>query len=310
MAKIEEFFYPSANGINRVHAVKVTPENGQIKGVVQIAHGIAEHIGRYEEFMCFLADNGFAVFGNDHLGHGKSYSTEIQKGFFALKDGWNTVVKDMVKLHDIAKEQYPEVPYIMFGHSMGSFLTRTYIIDYPDKYDLAILSGTGHQGKLLLMSGCAIANLLCRINGENSDGKALNDIAFGSYLNKIPNAKTPFDWLSTVDENVRKYINDENCGFVAKTGLYRDMMNGIKYITDQDNINKMCKEKPVYFMSGSDDPVGDYGKGVEKAYNCFKKACLTDVKMRIYPNGRHEMLNESNKEQVYKDILDWINAHI
>lgn len=309
MAEFSDFTFESSTGKNTIHA-RVCKPDGDIKGVVQIAHGIAEHINRYDEFMSFLAENGFVAVGNDHLGHGQSYKTPEEKGIFALKDGWNYVVKDMVKLHDIMAEQYPDVPYIMFGHSMGSFLTRNYIIDYPEKFDMAVLSGTGHQSKGLITAGNVMASLLVAVNGADSDGKALNDIAFGSYCKKIDNPETGFEWLSVNPDNVKKYITDENCGFVCKTGLYRDMMKGIKYITDQTNIKKMDVGKPVYFMSGKEDPVGDYGAGVEKAYKAFCSAGCKDVMIRLYENGRHEMLNETNKDEVMTDILNWINSKI
>ena len=309
MAKIEEFSFESATGKNTIYAKKYIPE-GEVKGIVQIAHGIAEHIDRYDEFMTFLSDNGFVAVANDHLGHGKTAKDASEKGVFCEKNGWHTVVADMVTLHDIMAAYYPGVKYIMFGHSMGSFLTRTYIIDYPDKYDLAILSGTGHQGKALLMGGNLISNILIKSKGYRSDGQKLNDIAFGSYLNKIENPRTPFDWLTTVDEVVDKYIADENSGFVASSGLYGDMMKGLKYITNTANMAKMNPDKPVYFMSGKDDPVGDYGKGVETAYKCFCKAGLKDVSIKLYDGGRHEMLNESNKKDVMNDILEWINSKI
>ena len=309
MPEFFDFEFPSSTGKNTLHGRKCLPD-GEVKAVVQIAHGIAEHINRYDDFAAFLASNGYAVYGNDHLGHGQSIKSPAEQGVFCDKAGWNTVVKDMVKLHDIASAENPGKPYVMFGHSMGSFLTRTFIIDYPDKFDAVILSGTGHQGKALITGGNLIAKLLIKLNGYASDGQKLNDIAFGSYLDKIENAKTPFDWLSANEENVQKYIADPLCGFVCKTGLYGDMMQGIKYITDTANIAKMNTGKPVYFMSGKDDPVGDYGKGVEKAYECFKKAGCRDVMIRLYENGRHEMLNESNKEKVYQDILNWLSEKV
>ena len=309
MAEFKDFYFESSSYKHRIHARCCLPE-GKVKGVVQIAHGIAEHINRYDEFAAFLAANGFAVYGNDHLGHGQSIGKAEEKGRFTENNGWNTVVNDMVKLHDIASAQFPGVPYIMFGHSMGSFLTRTYIIDHSDKFDLAVLSGTGHQSKLLVIGGNLMADTLVKLKGYKADGKALNDLAFGSYLNKIENPKTAFDWLSVSEENIKKYLEDELCGFVCSMGLYADMMHGIKYITNMKNIKKMDVTKPIYFMSGKDDPVGDYGAGVEKAYKCFCDAGVRDVTIRLYDGGRHEMLNETNREDVYKDILNWINSKI
>lgn len=309
MPSFQDFYFQSSTGRTSIHALKCVPD-GKPRAVVQIAHGIAEHIDRYRPFMEFLADNGFVAAGNDHLGHGKSIRVPEEQGFFAEKDGWWRVVDDMDKLHDIMSNEYPELPYVLFGHSMGSFLTRTYLIKHPDKYDGVILSGTGHQSPALVLGGNAAASVMAKLNGAMGDGAKLDSLAFGTYLNKIENPRTKFDWLSRDTEQVDKYIADPLCGFVGKIGLYRDMMQGIKFITDKKNIAQMNKEKPVYFMSGNGDPVGDYGKGVERAYNAFCDAGLHDVFMRLYPGGRHEMLNETNKEQVYQDILNWLNEKI
>lgn len=309
MPSFQDFYFQSSTGRTSIHALKCVPD-GKPRAVVQIAHGIAEHIDRYRPFMEFLADNGFVAAGNDHLGHGKSIRVPEEQGFFAEKDGWWRVVDDMDKLHDIMSKEYPELPYVLFGHSMGSFLTRTYLIKHPDKYDGVILSGTGHQSPALVLGGNVAASVMAKLNGAMGDGTKLDSLAFGSYLIKIENPRTKFDWLSRDAEQVDKYIADPLCGFVGKIGLYRDMMQGIKFITDKKNIAQMNKEKPVYFMSGDGDPVGDYGKGVERAYKAFCDAGLHDVFMRLYPGGRHEMLNETNKEQVYQDILNWLNEKI
>lgn len=309
MPSFQDFYFQSSTGRTSIHALKCVPDS-KPRAVVQIAHGIAEHIDRYRPFMEFLADNGFVVAGNDHLGHGKSIRVPEEQGFFAEKDGWWRVVDDMDKLHDIMSNEYPELPYVLFGHSMGSFLTRTYLIKHPDKYDGVILSGTGHQSPALVLGGNAAASVMAKLSGAMGDGAKLDSLAFGTYLNKIENPRTKFDWLSRDTEQVDKYIADPLCGFVGKIGLYRDMMQGIKFITDKKNIAQMNKEKPVYFMSGDGDPVGDYGKGVERAYKAFCDAGLHDVFMRLYPGGRHEMLNETNKEQVYQDILSWLNEKI
>ena len=309
MPSFQDFYFQSSTGRTSIHALKCVPD-GKPRAVVQIAHGIAEHIDRYRPFMEFLAGSGFVVAGNDHLGHGKSIRVPEEQGFFAEKDGWWRVVDDMDKLHDIMSKEYPELPYVLFGHSMGSFLTRTYLIKHPDKYDAVILSGTGHQSPALVLGGNAAASVMAKLNGAMGDGTKLDSLAFGSYLSKIENPRTKFDWLSRDAEQVDKYIADPLCGFVGKIGLYRDMMQGIKFITDKKNIAQMNKEKPVYFMSGDGDPVGDYGKGVERAYKAFCDAGLHDVFMRLYPGGRHEMLNETNKEQVYQDILNWLNEKL
>lgn len=309
MAVFKDVYFDSSNGKNKVRALICVPE-GEVKGVIQIAHGIAEHIDRYRDFMEYLAGNGFVVAGDDHLGHGKTMTGEEDKGQFSDKDGWNCVVKDLVSLHDLMVTEYPGINYIVFGHSMGSFLMRTYIADYPSKYDMAIISGTGHQGKLLVTAGNIIAQNTIKKKGYDSDGTSLNNLSMGGYQKRIKNPRTDCDWLSRDEAQVDKYVADETCGFTAKAGLYADMLKGVKYVTDMNNIRKIRKDKPVLFISGDMDPVGEYGKGVKKAYGCFKKAGIADVTMKLYPEGRHEMLNELNKDEVYKDILDWISERL
>lgn len=309
MPKFEDFWFESSTGCNRIHALKCVPDT-EPRAVVQIAHGVADHIGRYRDFMRFLAENGFVAVGNDHLGHGETYQGMEELGFFAEKDGWNHVVEDMDRLREQMRRLYPDLPYIFFGHSMGSFLTRTYLIQHPEKYDAAILSGTGHMNPALVLGGYLAADLLVRRKGVHASGASLNDMAFGSYCSKIPNPRTPFDWISRDPAAVDRYIADPYCGFACKAGLYRDMMGGIRFITEQKNIDRMSKEQPIYFMSGDADPVGDYGEGVQRAYDAFCKAGLHDVTIRLYPDGRHEMLNEVNREKVYQDILNWLNSRL
>ena len=309
MPRFEDFSFASSTGKNTIHALQCLPE-GEPKAIVQIAHGIGEHIERYRPFMAFLAENGYLAVGNDHLGHGKSIANPAEQGFFAEKDGWDHVVADMDKLHDLMRMQYKDIPYIFFGHSMGSFLTRTYLIRHPDKYDAAIISGTGHQARAMVLGGYAAASFFVKKEGARAVGTTLNNIAFGSYNKGYENPRTIYDWLSRDPAVPDAYAADPLCGFIATNGLFRDMMGGIKFITDQKNIDAMNKEKPVYFMSGDADPVGENGKGVTKAYRCFCKAGLRDVTIRLYPGGRHEMLNETNKEQVYQDILNWIKEKV
>lgn len=309
MATFQDFYYLSSTGTNRIYAKLCLPE-GRPRGVIQIAHGISEHVERYCDFMSFLADNGFVVAANDHLGHGRSIERPEDQGVFAEKDGWSYAVADMKLLHDQMSERYPALPYIFFGHSMGSFLTRNYLFRYPDAYTHAILSGTGQQNPLVLKVGTLLANAIVRKNGPRSDGTTLNKLAFGSYLDRIPVPRTEFDWLSRDYDQVDRYVADPLCGFVASSSLYRDMMEGIGLISQPKNLEKMNKSVPVYFMSGDEDPVGDYGKGVEKAYQAFCKAGMRDVMIRLYPRGRHEMLNERNREDVYRDILNWLNEKV
>lgn len=309
MPTFRDFYFDSSTGKNKLHARMCVPD-AEPKAIVQIMHGIAEYIERYDDFMMFLASNGFIVVGDDHLGHGKSIEKEEQKGFFADENGWEYAVCDEEILRLAMKNNYPELPMVVFGHSMGSFLARTHLIKYPGAFDAAIISGTGNQGKALVTGGLTMGNMVVGLKGPHYYSDFLNNLAFGSYNKIYENAKTTHDWLTRDEEVVAKYIADPLCGFVPSCSLFRDMMVGVSFITNVKNQQAMKKEVPVLFMSGSMDPVGECGKGVKIAFENFKKVGMQDVSMKLYEGGRHEMLNEINKDEVYADVLAWLNSKI
>ncbi len=309
MPTFKDFYFNSSTGKNKIHARMCVPD-AEPRAIVQIIHGIAEYIDRYDEFMSFLADNGIIAVGTDHLGHGKSIESEEQTGFFAYDNGWDYAVRDEEVLRLAMHENYPELPIIVFGHSMGSFMARTLLIRYPDAFNAAIISGTGNQGAALVNGGLFMGNLVTGLKGAHHYSKFLNNLAFGSYNKIYDNPKTEYDWLSRDEANVQKYIDDPLCGFIPSCSLFRDMMTGVKFITNKKNLTAMNKDMPVYFMSGDMDPVGECGKGVQKAYNNFLEAGMKDVSIKLYPGGRHEMLNEINKDEVYTDILTWLGSKI
>lgn len=310
MVRINEFSFLSANGTDRIYAAEWLPENGVPRAVLQIAHGIVEYIGRYDEFARFMAENGVAVVGNDHLGHYKSASNKEDLGFFAEKNGWQTAVSDMHTLYLTESDKFKGVPYFLLGHSMGSFLARTYIIEHRGNLAGCILSGTGNQSSVLCNAGLAAAALEKARIGVRGRSKLLRSLMFGAYNNRFKPTRTGSDWISRDTEIVDKYVKDEYCTFIPTVGLISDMLGGIKYITDTKNIGRVEKDLPIYLFSGEDDPVGDYGKGVKLAYEAYKNAGCGDVEMKLYPGGRHEMLNEINREEVYADILTWISKKL
>ena len=303
------FYFPSSDGKTTVHAEEWLPE-GMPKAVLQIAHGVAEYIGRYNDFATFLAENGIAVVGEDHLGHGKTASEDEPHVYFAKKDGWNKVVFDIHYLREMYGGKFPNVPCFLMGHSMGSFLARTYLIKFPGDVDGAIIMGTGHQGAALVAGGKAVGKFIGEVFGYERPHDVVTKLAFGSYNKGIKNARTPFDWLSVNEENVDKYIADPMCGEDASVGLFLDMIGGIEFIRKQENVDKMDVTKPVLFISGEADPVGDFGKGVKAAFATFDKAGVKDLSCKLYPGLRHEILNENGKEKVYKYILDWLSERI
>lgn len=309
MSKFTEFRFPSSNRQNEIFVRLCEPEVPP-RAIVQIAHGVAEHSGRYLAFMEFLANHGFVVAADDHLGHGQSVKDDSELGYFAEKDGWACVVEDLHTLHEKLKKDYPGIPAFLFGHSMGSFLTRTYIIRYPDDLSGAIICGTGQQAGALVAGGLVASSIVCSFKGKKCQSNFLNGLAFGSYNKEFEPKRTICDWLSRDEALVDAYIADPLCGFTATAGLFHDMMTGIAFISKQKNIEKMRKDLPIFFISGEKDPVGENGKGVKKAYDAFQKAGMKDTTIKLYPDCRHELLNELNKEEVMSDILGWLNEKL
>ncbi len=304
-----EFSFPSHSGLTQIHVNQWLPSSGDIRGVVQIAHGVAEYGKRYEDFAEYLCGQGFAVFANDHLGHGKSLIPNRPRVYLGEENGWWNVVEDMEKLRCLIAEQFPHVPVYLFGHSMGSFLTRTHMIVHPGSYDGYILCGTGHPGAMTVSSGKFLADRKISKYGKAAYSPMLDKMAFGNYNKKFAPNRTSFDWGSLNEENVDAYLADPLCGGDTSLGLFRDMFEGLRYITRRDNADRMDKEAPVLFISGADDPVGDMGKGVKKACNMFKSVGVKDVEMKLYPKLRHEILNEKENREIYGDVGKWLDAH-
>ena len=309
MANRKEFYFPSSDGVTQIHAAEWLPDGG-VRGVYQIAHGVAEYALRYEPFAEFLTEKGFAVVANDHIGHGLSVAEGAARLWFGEKDGWTHVVDDMYALRNLTAQKYPGLPYFLMGHSMGSFLTRTYLIRHPGTVKAAIIMGTGQQPGFIVAGGKIAANFFGKKYGFDRFNPTVDGLAFGSYNKPFEPKRTDYDWLSANPENVDAYIADPLCGGQATVGLFRDMLGGIGFISKPSNLAQMDKDMPVFFISGAMDPVGDLGKGTTKAYESFRKAGVKDVTLKLYPGLRHEILNEKEKDQVRADILAWVEKHL
>lgn len=307
MVKISDFRFKSSNGVNDIHCRQWIP-NGVVKGVIQIVHGVAEYIERYHDTASFLAENGYLVAGDDHLGHGYSIQDESELGWFGEKDGWMTIVQDEKKLRDLLASWYPGVPMILLGHSMGSFMARTYLGLYPADFDACILSGTGWQPGIVCRVGLALAEKEIEQHGSRYRSKKLRNIAFGSYLKGIENPIGANDWISRDENVIRKYDADPLCGFEASAGLMRDMMMGLNLICRDKHMEKMNKCTPILFLSGAEDPVGGWSKGVKKTAARFRWLAMRDVTVKLYSGARHEMFNELNRCEAWRDMLCWIRA--
>lgn len=300
-----DFFFKSGSGA-RLHGCRWTPDS-QVRAVLQIVHGIAEYVERYDGFANFLNRQGILVVAEDHMGHGKSISQECPQGYFA--GGWQTAVDDTYRLTRDTMAEFRDVPFILFGHSMGSFMARTILAKYPDSgITAAVICGTGWQPAPVLAAGKAACALVCRAKGERAPSPLLQAMAFGTYNRKVEHPRTPYDWISRDNSVVNAYKADPLCGFTPTAGLMRDMMEGIAYIQREENLARMGKALPVLFIAGGDDPVGSYGAGVRTAAEAFRKAGMERVDVRIYPLCRHELLNEINREEIMDDVSRWIDG--
>ena len=304
-----EFTFLSADGKTPIHAVEWLPE-GQVRAVLQISHGVAEYILRYEPFAEYLTARGFAVVGHDHLGHGQSVAEGSARLYFGPKGSWNWVVDDIDQRRNLAKEKFPQVPYFLLGHSMGSFLARTYLIRYPGAVDAVVIMGTGQMPPAVIAGGMAVAAEEARRVGEDQVSPLVDKLSFDAYNKRFAPNRTGFDWLSLNQDNVDRYIADPLCGGNASTGLFLEMLGGLSFIAKPRNLKRMNLNIPVLFISGEMDPVGDCGKGVQRAYESFRKAGVRDVSLKLYPELRHEILNETCRETVYDDIYQWLAAKV
>lgn len=280
------------------------------KAVVQISHGMAEHIDRYDRFARELVAQNYIVYGNDHRGHGVTSDLNNSIGYFADKNGFEKVVQDMKKLTDIIKAEYPNVPIILFGHSMGSFLSRRYIQLYGNELTGVILSGTGGDPGLMGKIGKIAASREIKKKGRKTPSPLMNNLTFGSYNKAFKPARTDFDWLTRDTKEVDQYIADPYCGGVFSAGFFYDLLDGLQTINKPEHISSIPADLPIFFISGSLDPVGANTKGVLKTFQAFKQAGLKNVTYKFYENGRHEMLNETNKEEVQTDIIQWIENFV
>jgi len=308
MMALEEFFLTAHDG-QKIAAFAWTPSE-KVKAVLQISHGMAEYALRYSGFAEYLNSHGVVVLANDHRGHYKTAGSHERIGFFAEEDGWDKVVEDMYTLTKEGKKRFSDLPFFLLGHSMGSFLTRTYIARHASELSGCIISGTGGDPGPMGAIGRMIARREVRKKGARTPSPLLNQLSFGSFNKPFAPNRTAFDWLSRDEKIVDAYIADEWCGDVFSAGFFVDLLSGLRYIHKKTTIDKIPKDLPVLFFSGAEDPVGASGKGVRQVYESYRRAGIRDVTLKLYPRGRHEMLNEINREEVYKDVLSWMEKHI
>ena len=304
MFKQKEIEFDSTNLVNRVKGVVYIPEDKEIKGILQICHGMCEYIDRYSDFAKFLCENGYIVCGHDHVGHGKSSAPE-QYGFFSEEKGWQVLVDDLYKFTHIIKDMFPEYPVYLLGHSMGSFIARLYASYFPTAIEGLIISGTGYANPAA-KAGITLCNITAKKKGNMYRSEKINKLAFGNFNNRYPDKRTDYDWVCGNNAVVDKYMKDDKCMFTFTLSGFKDLFT-LNCKANESTTFKNTKDMPIFIFSGDMDPVGDFGKGVTKVYNKYSESGKNDITFRLYRGGRHEMLNEVNKEEVYIDVLSWLN---
>lgn len=302
----EEFYLKSTDGHSDVHGYWWRPE-GEVCATLQITHGMMEHIDRYDRFASWLAERGIAVVGHDHLGHGKTGAvTELS--FFGEKKGNVYLVQDLFRVTKVMKLEYPDVPHFLLGHSMGSFIARRYLTVHGAQLDGVILMGTGSQPFMLVALGKAVAMAVGLVKGKRYRSRFLKMMVLGSYNRAFRPNRTSCDWLSRDEAEVDAFLKDPYCDVSFTCQAYVDFFNILIDLGLKRQFAGIPKDVPLLLISGAQDPVGDFGKGVEKVYRQFIKLGVEEVALKLYPDARHEILNEWNWEEVFRDIFDWMKV--
>jgi alpha-beta hydrolase superfamily lysophospholipase len=309
--KKTEFHFLSKDTKTKIHGVRWLPDDGVVYGAVQLVHGMQEYIDRYDEFARFLTGHGLMVVGHDHLGHGASVRSERDLGYFCKKNPSDVLVEDMHQLTMMAKHKYPDLPYVIFGHSMGSYLLRKYLSKYSGDVDGAIICGTGTVPDRTCLLGMAVCRDLAVFHGWHYRSDFVKNAAFGkSYAMFNMDGTDPKNsWLSRNEDSVRRYYKDPLCTYNFTLNGYYGLFSTVRYDNGEQCVSGTRKDLPIYIISGAEDPVGDHGTGVKKVYRKYQKAGCENVTIKLYEGARHELLNETNREEVYADIWLWYQKY-
>lgn len=306
------FTFMSNDGKTTVHAVKWMPDSGEYKAILQITHGMVEFIERYATFAEFLTTKKYMVVGHDHIGHGQSVASEKDWGFFCEENPSDVVVADMHTLRSMIQSENPDVPYFMLGHSMGSFMLRKYLSIHNADLRGAIIMGTGFTPENTTELALKITDFFTKIFGSRHRSKFIDGLTAGpDYKNFDRTGKYPEkSWLTKDIEIVKKYYAEPRCTYLFTVNGYRGLFESIRYCCDPENVAKIPKKLPLFIVSGQQDPVGGLGTGVKKVYDMHKDAGALDVTYKLYEDDRHEILNETDKQIVFEDLLAWMNVRI
>ena len=311
MSSLRYVKIPSSRPGATLNVLLCLPE-GRPRAVLQMTHGMVEYIGRYEQLACWLADRGVAAVGHDHLGHGGSVVSREEYGYFGRPDGNRLLLDDIHRVTRWAKA-LPELeglPWFLLGHSMGSFYARQYLCEYGGELQAAILMGPGWQPRAAARPGRALCHLLAAFHGWRYRSKLVDSMAFGSYNRSFRPARTSKDWLNRDEKEVDRYLSEERCSFRFTLNGYDSLFTALERLCDKELLARAPKDLPVLFLSGDDDPVGDRGRGVQKAAQSLRDAGMRQVEVKLYPGARHELLVELNRQEVFADIGSFIQNQI
>lgn len=308
---VEDVTFPSADGSSTIHArfwAPAGPGGASPRAVVQVVHGMSEHVRRYDDFARFLAGRGFVVCGDDHIGHGASAPAQ-KRGCIPAKGGKEALIADEHTLRGIAQERFPQAPYVLFGHSMGSFITRCYIGRHGEGLAAAVICGTGTVPVPTSRAGNLLARAACAARGEDHRSALIDSMGAGAYGKAVP-GPTGMEWLSHNEDNVRAYLADEECGFMFSVGGYAALTALTAEACSKACAASVPHDLPLLYIAGDGDPVGNMGKGVRAAAKLARDAGSVDVTCTIYDHMRHEILNEKGHEAVYRDVAGWIESRV
>ena len=306
------FTFLSNDGKTAVHAVKWTPADDEIKAILQISHGMVEFIERYTVFAEYLTNHGYLVVGHDHIGHGQSVASKADWGYFCEENPSDIVVADMHKLRILIQEEYPNVPYFMLGHSMGSFMLRKYLAIHHENLRGAVIMGTGFIPEKLTSLAMMLTTLVTKLKGSKYRSKLIQSLAFGADYKgfDMTGEKPENSWLTKDVEIVKAYYNEPRCTYMFTVNGYKGLFEAVNFSCNPENVAKISKKLPLFIVSGEQDPVGGLGKGVKHVYDMHKNSGALDVTYKLYENDRHEILNETDRQTVFEDILSWMNVRI
>lgn len=307
----KEYSFPSSDGITKIHVISWLPDEGSPKAILQLVHGMIEYIERYDEFANYMTTKGFIVIGHDHLCHGKSVKSAEDLGFIADNNPSDKLIHDINRLRIATAKKYPDLPYFMLGHSMGSYLLRKYISQYGNGLAGAIVMGTGCESDIATLGGLALIKAKAKKYGWHYRDTKIRDLTYTAPYKRynLDGTDVSNSWLSKNEENVTAYYNNPLNTFTFTLNGYEALLTTVLYTNQKKNIDSIPKDLPILIVSGEDDPVGNLGNGVKKVYQKFVQAGIKDVVCHLFPNDRHEILNETDREDVYTYIGDWLDEH-